>query len=164
MLEGHGNVVIHYWQAWHPSPTSPTLPPTVAHASPHRRPRFPPPSPTLPLSSPSLSPGNEPPRRPPFSPTSLHVVISPLPITFHLFIAIASPPMPPTLSSVSSAGDGVVTRSRWDITGCISSTHTSLSCTNPARMAGAAVALEESAGRTAGAARAIGQQGAQCFR
>ncbi|CAI5981512.1 unnamed protein product [Closterium sp. NIES-64] len=145
-------------------PPSLTLPPTVAHASPHRRSRFPPPSltlpptsPTLPLSSSSLSPGNEPPRRPPFSPTSLHVVISPLPITFHLFITIASPPTPPTLSSVpivSSAGDGVVTRSRWDVTGCISSTHRSLSCTNPARMAGAAAALEQSAGRTAGAARA----------
>ncbi|CAI5515641.1 unnamed protein product [Closterium sp. Naga37s-1] len=35
-----------------------------------------------------------------------------------------------------------------------------LSCTNPAHMAGAAAALEQSAGRSAGAARARGQQGA----
>ncbi|CAI5982555.1 unnamed protein product [Closterium sp. NIES-65] len=79
-------------------PPLPSLPPTVALASSHRRPRFLPPSPSLPPTV-ALASSH---RRPPFSPTSLHVVITPLPITFPLF-TIASPPMPPTLSSLPIA-------------------------------------------------------------
>ncbi|CAI6008290.1 unnamed protein product [Closterium sp. NIES-65] len=85
-------------------------------------------------------------RRPPFSPTSFHVVITPLPITFPLF-TIASPPLSPTLGGEVwraglGAGKGVVTRSLW----------------------GGDEALEQSVGGTARAARAGGQQGVQCCR
>ncbi|CAI5958240.1 unnamed protein product [Closterium sp. NIES-64] len=41
-------------------------------------------------------------RRPPFSPTSLHIVITPLPITFPLF-TIASPPSHPFPSHLGSS-------------------------------------------------------------
>ncbi|CAI6008715.1 unnamed protein product [Closterium sp. NIES-65] len=78
-------------------PLSLTLPPIVAHASPYLLPRFPSHQPRfLPPSSSSSH------RRPPFSPTSLHVVITPLPITFPLF-TVASPPSHPFPSHLGSS-------------------------------------------------------------
>ncbi|CAI5981522.1 unnamed protein product [Closterium sp. NIES-64] len=120
-------------------PLSLTLPPIVAHASPYLLPRFPSHQPRfLPPSSSSSH------RRPPFSPTSLHVVITPLPITFPLF-TVASPPSHPFPSHLGlsptlggevwraglGAGKGVVARSLWGVEGCVvSSTHPFLSCTD----------------------------------
>ncbi|CAI6001314.1 unnamed protein product [Closterium sp. NIES-65] len=162
-------------------PASPTLRPTVAHASSRCRSHFipsfahaPPPVTTFTVAlafphcrlrshpsslttSPYLLPRFHshqprflPPssssshRRPPFSPTSLHVVITPLPITFPLF-TVASPPSHPFPSHLGlsptlggevwraglGAGKGVVARSLWGVEGCVvSSTHPFLSCTD----------------------------------
>ncbi|CAI5997967.1 unnamed protein product [Closterium sp. NIES-65] len=129
-------------------PPSLTLPPTVAHASPHRRSRFPPPSPTLSPTIAHASPHRRP-RFPSHRP----------PCRLEMSLPADLPSLPP-LSTSSSVP-------------CLSrSTSSSPLLLHPRRppshpflsALGAAAALEQSAGRTAGAARAVGQQGAQCFR
>ncbi|CAI5986179.1 unnamed protein product [Closterium sp. NIES-65] len=123
-------------------PLSLTLPPIIAHASPYLLPRFPSHQPRfLPPSSSSSH------RRPPFSPTSLHVVITPLPITFPLF-TIASPPSHPFPSHLGSS------LYSFPIT----------TFSTPTIAHGGDEALEQSVGGIARAARASGQQGVQCCR
>ncbi|CAI5470646.1 unnamed protein product [Closterium sp. Yama58-4] len=158
-------------------PPSPTLPRTVAHAFPHRRPRFPshrPPcrleisltadlpslvplstSPSLPClsRSPSSSPSLLHPHRPPSHPFLSYLGSSLLPFPFDSLYSYTTTLPPLSCANLLSlAPTSSLLR------------QPPLSCTNHARMAGAAAALEQSAGRTAGAARAGGQQGAQCCR
>ncbi|CAI5486385.1 unnamed protein product [Closterium sp. Naga37s-1] len=77
-------------------PPSPTLPPTVAQASPHRRPSFPPPSPTLPPTVAHASPHRRP-RFPPPSPTLPPTVTHASPHRRPRFPP-PSPTLPPTVA------------------------------------------------------------------
>ncbi|CAI5982804.1 unnamed protein product [Closterium sp. NIES-64] len=93
---------------FNPSPSPNIASPTVAHASPHRRPRFPPPSPTATVAHPHCRP-RLPSHRPRLSPTLGGEV----------------------WRDGLGAGEGVVTHSLWGVEGCVvSSTHPSLSCTD----------------------------------
>ncbi|CAI5987733.1 unnamed protein product [Closterium sp. NIES-65] len=140
---------------------SPTLPPTVRHASPHRRQRFLP----LSLTLHSVVAHTTPPvthlhRRPRFPPVA-HASSLRRPR-----LLPPSPTLPPTVALASSHRRPRFLPPSPTLPPTVAHAfpHRRPRFPPPSPMAGGGAALERSVGRTARAARASGQQGVQCCR